>query len=209
MPRMKIFGVGFHKTGTSSLHRAFGMLGYRAIHGDGAGSKHGGDEGVSLIRQIKAGDYGLATFPLYDAFTDNPYFTIWRQLAERFPDAKFILTERDEEEWLNSCIRYYRGRRIRPMREWMFGEHADPSASEAAAQAWLAAYQNHNRSIRGHFAAHPDRLLVMNLMKGDGWEKLCPFLGVAAPRAPFPHANPTKPRTLAGRMLRLVRKPFA
>ena len=208
MAQMKIFGVGFHKTGTSSLHRAFGMLGYRAIHGDGTGSKHGGDEGVSLIRQIQSGDYDLATLSLYDAFTDNPYFTIWRQLAEKFPEAKFILTERDEAEWLNSCVRYYRGRRTRPMREWMFGEHADPSANEAAAQAWLTAYQNHNRSIREYFSSQPDRLLVMNVMKGDGWGKLCPFLGRAIPRAAFPHANQTKPKTLAGRILHLLRKPF-
>jgi hypothetical protein len=208
MSRMKIFGVGFHKTGTSSLHRAFVMLGYRSIHGDGKGSKHGGDEGVSLIRQIKAGDCGLATLPLYDAFTDNPYFTIWRQLAAAYPDAKFILTERDEDEWLNSCIRYYHGRRIRPMREWMFGEHADPSASEASARVWLAAYQDHNRSIRDHFSTNPERLLVMNLMKGDGWEKLCPFLGVPPPRAPFPHANQTKAMTLVGRVRRVIRRSF-
>jgi hypothetical protein len=208
MHQAKIFGVGFHKTGTSSLGDALGMLGYRAVHGDGGSTKHGGDEGVAMIRQIEAGDYDLPTLALYDAFTDNPYFTIWQQLAGRFPDAKFILTERDEAGWLGSCVRYYRGRRVRPMREWMFGEHADPSSSEAATQIWLAAYRNHNRSIREYFASQPDRLLVINVMAGDGWEKLCPFLAAEPPATPFPHANETKPKTLGGKLARGIRKLF-
>ncbi len=208
MKRAKVFGIGFHKTGTSSLARALGMLGYRSIHGDGRKSKHGGDAGVSMLRQIKAGDYELPSFAVYDAFTDNPYFSIWQQLAEKFPDAKFVLTERDEEGWLKSCVRYYDGRRIRPMREWMFGEHADPSSSDAAAQVWLAAYRNHNRAIKEYFANQPDRLLVINVMAGDGWQKLCPFLAAAVPAKPFPHANRTKPKTLGGRLARGLRKLF-
>jgi len=208
MHQAKIFGVGFHKTGTSSLGHALSMLGYRTVHGDGRSSKHGGDEGVSMIRQIQAGDYDLPTFPLYDAFTDNPYFSIWKELAEKFPDSKFILTERDEEGWLRSCVRYYSGRRIRPMREWMFGEHGDPSSSPEATRTWLTAYRSHNADIKSYFAGSPDRLLVMNVMAGDGWEKLCPFLGAAVPRRPFPHANQTKPKTLCGKLARIFKKWF-
>ena len=40
----------------------------------------------------------------------------------------------------------------------------------------------------------PDRLLVMDIPAGDGWEKLCPFLGVPIPDAPFPHAYKTEYR---------------
>jgi hypothetical protein len=29
----------------------------------------------------------------------------------------------------------------------------------------------------------------MNLVEGDGWEKLCPFLGVPVPSVPFPHLH--------------------
>ncbi len=31
----------------------------------------------------------------------------------------------------------------------------------------------------------------MNVMNGDGWEKLCPFLRLPIPKAAFPHANKT------------------
>jgi hypothetical protein len=88
----------------------------------------------------------------------------------------------------------------------MFGEHADPSSSDAAAQAWLTAYQNHNRQIRDYFSGQPDRLLVMNVSAGDGWEKLCPFLAAEPPGKPFPHANRTKPNTLGGKLLRVLGK---
>ena len=36
-----------------------------------------------------------------------------------------------------------------------------------------------------------DRLLVMDIIAGDGWDKLCPFLGKPVPEAAFPHRNAT------------------
>ena len=36
-----------------------------------------------------------------------------------------------------------------------------------------------------------DRLLVIDIVGGDGWEQLCPFLGVPIPEEPFPHSNKT------------------
>ena len=34
----------------------------------------------------------------------------------------------------------------------------------------------------------------INNWKGDGWEKLCPFLGVDIPKISFPHANKSSER---------------
>jgi hypothetical protein len=184
-----IFAVGFPKTGTSSLASALRRLGYKTIHGDGRGSWPGADEGVGLIQAIDAGNYRLPTFELFEAFVDNPYFAIWRKLDNAFPKAKFILTIRDEETWIDSCVRYYKGRRIRPMRAWLFGEYADPSASRLARQAWLETYRHHNAAVLDHFADSVARFLLMDITKGDGWEKLCPFLGVPIPNHPFPRAN--------------------
>jgi len=192
--RPYVFGIGFHKTGTSSLAAALRILGYRTIHGDPTGASHGGDEGRSLLELIRMGDYDLPTLRQYDAFTDNPYFSIWRPLAERHRDAKFILTLRDRNGWIESCVRYYEGRRIRPMRSWMFGEHADPSSSDAARAEWLARYDAHNAAVRRHFSDDPERLLIMNIAEGDGWEQLCRFLGLPDRRKPFPVKNVNRSR---------------
>jgi len=98
MHREKIFGVGFHKTGTSSLGHALGMLGYRTVHGDGRSSRHGGDEGVGLIRRNAAGDYDLPTLSIDDAFLDNPTSRSggnWRENSRRRNSSSPNVTRRD------------------------------------------------------------------------------------------------------------------
>jgi hypothetical protein len=41
--------------------------------------------------------------------------------------------------------------------------------------------------VKEYFRDRPDDLLVMNICAGEGWEKLCPFLGLAIPKVKFPH----------------------
>ena len=185
----KIFGIGFYKTGTTSLFEALRILGYDTVNGDAPGSYPGADDGATLIRQIDAGDYRLPTLEMFEAFTDNPYFRIWREIHAMYPEAKYILTVRDEEPWIASCTRFYRNRRIRPMRAWMFGPHADPSRDEESRQAWLAAYREHNRAVREFFATRPDQFLELDPTRERGWERLCSFLGASIPAQPWPHAN--------------------
>jgi hypothetical protein len=44
----------------------------------------------------------------------------------------------------------------------------------------------HEREVEAFFADAPQRLLVLDICAGEGWEKLCPFLGRPVPRQPFP-----------------------
>jgi len=189
--RPQVFCIGFHKTGTTSLGVALEILGYRAVHGDGRGLWSGADEGRGLIAKIDAGDYALDTLPLFDAFLDNPYFSIWKQLAEANPEARFVLTLRSADKWIESCVRYYGGRRVRPMREWMFGQYADPASSPVATDKWLAAYNRHNAEILDYFADKPN-FLCLNLTEDACWDQLCAFLGELRPKQPFPFLNVTK-----------------
>lgn len=186
-PAEQVFCLGFHKTGTTSLASALETLGYHTIHGDVPGTWPGADEGRSLIAMIQSGNYELPTFDLFDAFTDHPYFWIWREIDAR-RSGRFILTLRDEEPWIESCVKYYAGRRVRPMREWAFAEHADPSSSAAARAAWLDSYRRHNEAVQAHFEGRPD-FCVLRLTEGEGWDPLCRFLGRDAPKDPFPHRN--------------------
>jgi len=203
----KIFCIGFYKTGTTTLFEALKLLGYRTINGDKPGSYPGADDGETLLRQIEAGNYRLPTFDRFDAFTDNPYFHLWREIHALFPDAKYILTVRDERRWIESCVRFYANRRIRPMRIWMFGPHADPSRSEASRQAWIDAYRAHNAAVRAHFAnAPPGQYLELDLVRSPRWDELCAFLGQPVPPVPLPHANPTRPDAPWRRAWRAVRR---
>jgi hypothetical protein len=188
----KIFCIGFYKTGTTTLFEALRILGYDTVNGDKPGSYPGADDGATLIRQIDAGNYRLPTFELFEGFTDNPYFRIWREIYAMFPDAKYILTVRDEARWIESCVRFYRNRRIRPMRLWMFGDHADPSRDEASRQAWLDAYRSHNAAVREHFRGRQEQYLELDPTREPGWERLCRFLGAPIPAHGWPHANAGK-----------------
>ena len=158
----KIFGIGFYKTGTTTLYDALRILGYHTVNGDKLGSYPGADDGATLIKQIDAGDYRLPTFDMFEAFTDNPYFTIWREIYALYPDAKYILTVREEQRWIDSCVKFFRHRRMRPMREWMFGPHANPASSPQARQAWLDAYRAHNDAVREFFATRGQQYLELD-----------------------------------------------
>eukprot|EP00635_Sarcinochrysidales_sp_CCMP3193_P014184 CAMPEP_0118892364 /NCGR_PEP_ID=MMETSP1166-20130328/1992_1 /TAXON_ID=1104430 /ORGANISM="Chrysoreinhardia sp, Strain CCMP3193" /LENGTH=609 /DNA_ID=CAMNT_0006831079 /DNA_START=29 /DNA_END=1861 /DNA_ORIENTATION=+ len=52
----------------------------------------------------------------------------------------------------------------------------------------IKTYHNHNRHVIR--TTPKDRLLVMDILKGDGFDKLCPFLQVDhCPTGPFPHSK--------------------
>jgi hypothetical protein len=195
-PIPKIFCIGFYKTGTTTLFEALKVLGFRTINGDKPGSYPGADDGATLLRQVAAGDYRLPTLDLFDAFTDNPYFHLWREMYAQFPDARYILSVREEQQWLDSCVKFYRNRRVRPMRLWMFGKHADPSQNSQSRQAWLDAYRAHNAAVRAHFATRREQFLELNIIREPRWNELCTFLRVPVPAAPLPHANPTEPDSI-------------
>lgn len=188
----KIFCIGFYKTGTTTIFEALRILGYHAVNGDKPGSYPGADDGATLLRQIDAGDFRLPTFERFDAFTDNPYFGIWREIYALFPDARYILTVRDEAAWIRSCVSFYRGRRVRPMRTWMFGRNADPSRDEQSRLAWLDAYRAHNAAVRAFFRDRAHQYLELDPTREPGWERLCAFLGAPVPERPWPHANRLK-----------------
>jgi hypothetical protein len=188
----KIFGIGFYKTGTTTLYDALRTLGYNTVNGDKPGSYPGADDGATLTRRIDAGDFRLPTFEMFDAFTDNPYFRIWREIYAFYPEARYILTVRDEEQWIASCVKFFRHRRIRPMRVWMFGPQANPARDAASRQAWLEAYRAHNAAVRAHFAGRPQQFLEFDPTRETSWIRLCAFLGAPVPDVPWPHANPTR-----------------
>jgi hypothetical protein len=52
-------------------------------------------------------------------------------------------------------------------------------------------YDTHRANVISYFKDRPGDLLVMDVCGGEGWEKLCPFLGLAIPNVPFPHVRTT------------------
>jgi hypothetical protein len=189
---MKILGVGLSKTGTSSLHEALLSLGYTAIHHD-----------RERLNDILDGSNNRPDFRRYDdvdAVTDIPSTYFYRELLAAYPECRAILTLREVDSWWKSVETHFNvtyptgGREDDPLREvYAFLERLRNcvyGSARATEFLFKKRYVEHNERVRADIPA--DRLLVMDITAGDGWEVLCPFLGVEIPDRPFPHENKTR-----------------
>jgi len=178
---MKVFGIGFQRTGNTSLWAALNMLGIST---------------VKFPKQL----YYDPDHPIlnrYEGFTDNPIPLLYQKLDRRFPGSRFILTVREEQSWLKSvewlytigAIKFYWNERLETdeIHQALYG------ATNFDPKIFLERYRQHNRSAVEYFADRPGDLLVMEIHAGDGFAKLCPFLGLPAPRKPFPRRNRSEP----------------
>ena len=189
MVQDRIFGIGFSKTGTTSLTRALRILGYKTNHFP-----------YSALR-FEAGRLRLdmERISRWDAVTDSPVALFYDRLAEKFENAKFILTVRDIDSWLDSCEcnhvwpgDYVRNKGIRklPHIRTILSLHHHVFGSERFHRATFRdAYERHVTQVREYFAANGHDLLVTDICGGDGWEPLCRYLGAPIPDQPFPRDN--------------------
>ena len=60
--------------------------------------------------------------------------------------------------------------------------------NEAHTGDYLRIYREYNRGVLEYFQGRDD-LLVMDIEQGDGWDKLCDFLGCPVPDKPLPWKN--------------------
>jgi hypothetical protein len=175
--RPKVFCIGFHKTGTTTLEVALRRLGYRVT-----GSFGTKDPDIAG----KVHELAYALVERFDAFEDNPWPILYQQLDQRFPGSKFILTRRPADAWIRSQVKDFASAET-PMRRWIYGENAGcPEGNEAT---YVERYERHNREVLEYFADRPDDLLVMDIPADARWDHLCAFLDAAVPDEPFPHAN--------------------
>ncbi len=180
----KIFGVGLSKTGTSSLCQALRLLGYRAVHNP--------TDDESMLALL-SGDLRCRAIEEHDAVCDIMFSRHFRELDRLFPRSLFILTERDRESWHGSCARHWEGRSVSLSRLWN-EELVDFQVYGTALyrrSLFDDAYDGHDAAVTQYFTGS-DRLLRLNICAGEGWEKLCGFLGVAVPDVIFPHVHPHK-----------------
>ncbi|MCA1746276.1 MAG: hypothetical protein LC655_01160 [Bacteroidales bacterium] len=175
----KIIGVGFQKTGTSTLREALKILGYTVK-----------DTTPRALVPILRGNYTkvLRIIKNYDALEDTPWYLIYKELDQLLPGSKFILTIRDEKSWYSSVSKHV-GDLPAAHHEWIYGRgkglvkyHRDNT---------IDVYRQHNKEVIEYFRNRQDDLLVLDFTKGDRWEPLCMFLGKEIPDIPFPHYNKT------------------
>jgi len=180
----RIFGIGMHKTGTTSLYEALNILGYDAAHWTTPRWAR------NIWEEMRTHGKSV-TLEKHEAITDFPIGLMYQQLDVSYPRSKFILTLRDEGEWLESVRRHF-GEENRWRSTWDNDAFTHRLHTEVYgrkrfdADVMLARYRRHTAEVLAYFKDRPADLLVM---EEPSWARLCPFLGLPVPVLPYPKAN--------------------
>ncbi|KAJ1456671.1 hypothetical protein M885DRAFT_616038 [Pelagophyceae sp. CCMP2097] len=151
--KAKFLGVGWKKTGTTSLAAA-----YEALH---------------LTPHCECDD-----LTKFKASQDSPLSLDVGRIAKaklNFPEARFILTVRPAASWNASVVHWTTV--VKPQNFKIYsrkmGGHTVGTAD------FVAAYERHNEAVRGLFRDSPERLLELNLEVEDSvaaMRRLCDFV---------------------------------
>ena len=154
-------------------------------------------------------------FKNFQSTVDFPASVYYKEIFEKYPDAKVIHTVREPERWYNSTNEtiYTAGaifpkwllRWIKPFRiviemqdliiwQGLFnGRFEDKSYA-------LQVFEDWTKEIKR--VVPEDQLLVFSVK--EGWEPLCQFLNVPIPNTPFPRVNDRKTMQRQLRFARLA-----
>jgi hypothetical protein len=183
----RVFGIGLHRTATTSLHEAFKRLGFDSFH-------WGSGEAPLIWYEMK-GLHRSRTLEQWYALCDLPIPLLYRELDTAYPNSKFILTIRNESDWLRSVARLWDPNQNPERRLWDIYPFTNMIHTEIYgratfdAQVFAARYRRHNADVLEYFKDRPDDLLVMDMDAGVGWGDLCGFLGRPVPGEAYPKVD--------------------
>lgn len=209
----KIFGIGLSKTGTTSLGHALERLGFEVNHfpvkmiersrplwfkvlakplNAYAGKKHHEFMGIRpALYRLTHNKPDFSYLSHYEATMDLPIGLYFRELDQYFPKSKFILTIRDEDEWIESARKHFHpNRRIQSYHERNRMRLDVYGTILFEEDKFRRAYRAHNKAVKDYFAGRTKDLMIMDIAQGDGWSELCSFVNRSVPGdTPFPHSN--------------------
>ena len=197
---LRVIGAGFGRTGTLSMKGALEHLGLGPCYHmlEVMNRPKNADAWYNAAQSGKADwDQILSG---YHSTVDWPACHYWQPLAAHFPDAKVILTVRDEEAWWQSMSKTI-------LRNFQDGDEVvDPARISMRRMTRdlivervfggilddrdhvLTAYRRNIEAVRAGLPK--ERLLVFDV--AEGWAPLCAFLDLPVPAAPFPRTNTTQ-----------------
>ena len=192
---IQVFGAGVGRTGTYSLKLAINRIGLGPCHHMEA-VLHNMPAQVPLWSAAMDGspDWN-AIYDSFNSAVDWPTAAFFRELLKTYPSAKFVLTERNPENWANSfgatIYKLLADRDQGPpeMKAWLdmandvIAKTGFPPGLDQ--DGLMNAFIAHNEAVRSTI---PDSQLLIYEVK-QGWGPLCEFLDVPAPDEAFPRTN--------------------
>jgi hypothetical protein len=165
-----IFGIGLGRTGTTSLNEAMSLLGF------------------STRKYIPRKE--LDRICEYDFVADMPIQAIYKYLDLAFPESKFILTIRDIDSWLRSIKTFWEKNpsHLNYPEDIEIYRNLIYRTAIYNEEIIKKSYYKHIREIYAYFQ-NRNNLLVMDIINGDSWDMLCPFVKKDIPSISFPFLN--------------------
>jgi hypothetical protein len=219
---LRVLCLGLSRTGTVSLRQALIQLGYKDCYHFASTLQENPRDAEMWIEALNAKFKGIgepygkdqwdALLGHCQAITDSPCVMFYKELLAAYPDAKVILTERDNaDQWFRSQMST-----VIPFSEKMLPQtwfakfialfspvdskllrmmdlivHDTPMYSALwhdhrnGTTTAKTFYEEYNAEIKR--LVPKERLLVINAK--EGWAPLCNFLSEDIPDTDFPHRN--------------------
>ena len=194
---LRVVGAGLPRTGTSSLRLMLSDLLNGPCYHMKALYERPDVDGPKWMAAL-AGDLEQLDDLLagWSAAVDWPASVLWRQMAERYPDALVVLSHRGSaQSWWESADRtvwhVMRGMQAGTIPEHVVGLHelmrdvAGFSQDLDDAAEAQRRYDEHHAEV---IATIPEERLLL-WEPDDGWEPLCERLGVPVPEVAPVHVN--------------------
>ncbi|KAI0413519.1 P-loop containing nucleoside triphosphate hydrolase protein [Xylaria grammica] len=212
----KLIVLSAPRTGTHGLYLAFKQLGYKPYHmaevlATGAPAIKIMTDAMKAEWFHEGAPYGREEldkwFADYDVIIEMPFFML-RSVLKAYPDAKFLLTERDPNKWAKSYLNTIglAATRFRQFPMSIF-KHFDSftfnmdifggqmlgyctngfGVSDQGRQALVENYTAYIADVKR--LVPPEQLKVIKLEDGLGWNELCPYMDIPIPDTPWPSLN--------------------
>ena len=198
---LKIICAGLPRTGNTSLAEALRILGYETLQ-----------HTPERLPLLPTAETSFRVFDDVDAVVDLPAAMYWQELIEAYPEAKLILTTRDEWSWYKSMVRHsdhIRKTGSRKNVEYMDRLHALVFGTAGPSEYWYKRrFHDHEWAIRfwAEIQAEKEvwvqskRLLIFDITTDcthdtperdsfAAWMTLSGFLDKDVPDVPFPWLN--------------------
>lgn len=176
----RIFNISHHKCGTTSVHKALEVLGFKSHH----------CENPDYLLKIHL-EGRVSSEPLFQednaAWGDLPITIMYRALYEAFPKETFLFVWRDQMSWMDSLRRHMKRSwpGALPIHTAVYGYPI--TASNFDERACLRVYDRLCQDILEFFHGKPNfhRIEIQDL----SWHTLCRLIGKPEPSVPFPFEN--------------------
>ncbi|MFY9252970.1 MAG: sulfotransferase family protein [Fuerstiella sp.] len=196
---LQVIGIGYPRTGTMSQKHALEKLALGPCYHMIEVFRHPqhAQFWMSAIDNHGTSTDWHSVFNGFLSTADAPACHFWKQLAEYYPNAKFILTTREADSWYDSFVTtVYQAmthperspdeehRHVQQMAKRLILDTMFEGRFEDREFA-IRRFHQHNAAVTAAFSK--DKLLVFDV--ADGWDPLCKFLNVPIPNEAFPQSN--------------------